>query len=332
MHRVKNIGLVLETKEDALKTNLDLDWLLHWREEGEIEAIRQAIEKLGFHTLILGTPEHFCQNLDSLKNKVDFIFNLSVGFMSRFRQAKACMLYELTQIPYSGADPYSRLVCQNKQLLKSFLDKLNIPSPSWVYIDNMSTIENTLFPSFPLIVKPSCEGTSVGIYKESLVQNNKDLKDRIQFILEELRMSVVVEQFISGREFKVCFIGNEEIRFKGIMEDVLEDGSSLKDNFLFIHAKKEMTFSKKRMDVDDALFTGLMKDANRIYQHFLPLDYGVFDLRMDAGSNPYFIEFNADASLHPDRSLAQCCKLNNIPFDAMIEMILCNSLERWGIA
>lgn len=331
MKNVKTIGIVLETVEDAKALGLDLDLLVHWREDDEVAQIRTAIEDLGFDTLILGTPKQFCENYAILKGKVDFIFNLSVGFITRFRQAMGPMFYELINIPYSGADPYTKLVGQNKHLMKSFLDKLKIPTPAWEYIDHIEQMDSTNFPDFPLIVKPSCEGTSVGINSDSVVYNITDLRLRVRYILEEIKMSALVESFVVGKEMKYCAIGNQELLFQGLIEDVMADGSSLEDKFLFMHAKKESSFSKRHVDISAAQFASLVSNCNRLYRSFTPLDYGVIDIRMNRASELFIIEFNADASLHPDRTLAQTCKLNGVSYAQMIQMILQSSFDRYGI-
>ncbi len=330
-NNVKNIGLLFETIDDAKLAGDDLNNLIHWREPNEIASIRSAIEKLGFTTTLIGTPAFFARNSYKYISKIDFIFNISCGFNTRFRQANGCAICELLGLPYSGADPYTKISGQNKHIMKSFLNQLNVPTPEWTYIDNIDIFEKLKLPDFPLIVKPTCEGTSVGIFKHSVVNNFKELKKSVKYVLYDLGWPALIERFISGREFKVGQIGNKKIKFTGLLENTLSDGNPLREKFLYLNAKKESSFTKIRRNESAKEFTNLIRDCRYVYNHFLPLDYGVFDIRMDETGNFYFLEFNTDASLHPDRTLSHCCQLNDISFDQMIALILESAFERWNL-
>src|SRR5574339_572753 len=151
---VQSIGVVLEQLEDAKAVGRPLSELYHWREPEEIEAVTQALRSHGFSVTLLGTPANLCTNIDKTRAEVDFIFNISVGFITRFRMSQGPALYELLQIPYSGADPYSKMVSQNKQLTKALLDRLGIPTPPWAFLQSIDDLPAADLLSFPMIVKP----------------------------------------------------------------------------------------------------------------------------------------------------------------------------------
>lgn len=337
--RVKTIGIVLETRDDAIEAagsvyqdeRINIDDMYHWREPNEIDAIAGAIKKLGFDVKLIGTPGNLAYNLRFLESQIDFIFNLSVGFRKRFRLALGPSLYETAGIPYSGADPYTKMISQNKHLMKSFWDKMGIPTPPWVYVDRQTALEDLVLPDFPLIVKPAYEGSSIGIKANAVSYNRQDTISKIGSILEDLNMPVIVEKFITGRELKVGIIGNKGDRFIGMIEDVKRDGSSLKNDFIYFNAKTYGMYYKVRRDINKPEFKPLKQHCQSVYDMFLPCDYGTFDVRMDENGNHYFLEFNADATLHPERTLSQCCKLSGVDFDKMIAGILKTSFERWGL-
>ena len=328
MRKMKNIGIVLETKADALKTGLPLDQLYHWREPGEIAAITGAIKELGFTPIILGTPEDLAARPAS---GIDFIFNLSVGFVNRYRLAAGPALYSLLKIPYSGADPYTKMMSQHKHAMKSFWDKLGIPTPEWAYIHTPSDVRTASLPPFPLILKPAYEGSSIGIDENSVIHSKKHLLAKAEELFSRLNMPMIVERFIAGRECKVGIIGNDETEFSGIIEDIGPDGRGLGEEMLYFRAKKAGTYSKRTLAAGDKLSKRILKDARRIYELFRPVDYGTMDMRVDDRGRHYFLEFNADATLHPQRTLAQCCALNGVDYRTMIGKILTASFRRWEI-
>jgi len=330
--RVKNIGVILETREDAEKVNpYNVYDQYHWREPKEIEAIVQAVKNLGFHTEILGTPRKMGLDLDKFKHRIDFILNLSVGFKERFRIALAPSLFEIAGLPYTGGDPYTKIVCQNKNLMKALLDKLNIPTPPWTHVNFNADVKTLSYPELPVIVKPMYEGSSIGLKPGSVCYQKRHMFEMIHSIRKNLSMPVIVEKFIKGREFKVGFIGNDHIYFKGMLEDVLQDGAPLKEHFLYFNAKTYGYLKKVPRDISLPDYHKILEHCKIIYDMFKPSDYGVFDIRVDEYGQHYFTEFNEDATLHPDRTLTKCCELNGLEFQDMIRLILQSSFERWGI-
>ena len=325
----------METRDDAEQEGIKLDLLYHWREPQEIEAITEALRSLGFEVTVLGTPSTVCRSLPKLRGQVDFIVNLSVGFRSRFRLSLGPSLYHLWGIPYWGADPYTKMVSQNKHLMKSFLDKMGIPTPDWIYLHDLQDLmrlDLSRCPEFPLMVKPAFEGSSIGIGGDALVTDEEQLRDRVKQLFCEVGLPVIVERFIVGRELKVGFVGNERLDFIGAIEDLKEDGTALGGEFLFFDAKTKGTYAKIRRDLDEPGLKPVIDDCLRIHRMFLPMDYGTFDLRLDEAGRHYFLEFNADATLHPGRTLARCAELNGVNYHELIRRILAVSFERWGIA
>lgn len=330
--KVKTIGVALETKEDAKKSGvIDLNFAYHWREAEEIKKIVNAIEAAGFSVVLIGSPEKLILEVEKFRNKIDFIFNLSVGFVTRYRLSRGPNLYSLLGIPYSGADPYTKMVSQNKHLMKSLWDKIGIPTPKWVYIHSVDEIENMRYPKFPLIVKPAYEGSSIGLDKDSVVSNYKDLFNRAKDLFAKLKMPVIVEHFIEGKEFKVGIIGNEEKEFVGVIEDISAETKRLGNEFLHFNAKHTGQYKKRRISSEKIEDSSLIEDSLKIYKLFIPIDYGVIDARVDEKGQHYFIEFNADATLHPKRTLASCCSLHGVSYNEMIQKILKTSFQRWNI-
>ncbi len=327
---IKTIGLVLEQEEDARRIGVPMEHLAHWRDEGEIEAIKSALEVMGYQVIILGTPKNILKNkLDVIKS-IDFIFNLSVGFQSRFRLAEGPLLFELLDIPYSGADPYTKLTTQNKHKFKAFMDKIGISTPDWVYISTPEDLSHMTLPDFPLIIKPAFEGTSIGIYKQNKVNSFDELKAATVTLYNQLKMPMVIEQFISGRELKLGMIGHKNKEFY-LLEDVKEDGSSLGHDFLYYDIKEHRVYNKAFRDINKEQYKELKDMCEKVYDLYEPIDFGSFDIRCDLEGHYYIIEFNTDATLHPQKTLSMCCKLSGVSHQELIEKIMQSALERWGL-
>lgn len=335
--KVKTIGIVYESKDDALKAastiikkeHVNIDVMYHWRDKEEIEAVATALKRMGFEVRLLGTPEDVVNNINIIKKQVDFIFNLSSGFRQRFRMSKVPAICEAAGISYSGADPYTKMICQNKHLMKSFWDKLNIPTPPWAFIEDISKLKRFETSHYPLIIKPSNESNSIGINANAVVYNKDELISKVEAIYSTLNQPLLIEKFIAGREYKVFIIGNKREKFIGMIEYLTGKGTPLNSEFIYFNAKLNGDYREVKRDINSNEYRQIKSQCEAIYDMFLPLDYGSFDIRVDESGNHYFLELNADVSLHPKKAMAKCCELGGIDYDSMIRRILKSALERW---
>ncbi len=65
--------------------------------------------------------------------------------------------------------------------------------------------------SYPLIAKPSREDASLGISPESVVGSWNALVRRVEFLKQNYRQPVLIEEFIDGREINVTILGAERL-------------------------------------------------------------------------------------------------------------------------
>jgi D-alanine-D-alanine ligase len=61
---------------------------------------------------------------------------------------------------------------------------------------------------FPLFVKPSREGTGMGVSAESVVHDESQLRRRLRHTFERYDQPALVERYIEGREVTVGVVGN----------------------------------------------------------------------------------------------------------------------------
>ena len=82
--------------------------------------------------------------------------------------------------------------------------------PAYALINSLDEIEKeTQDLKYPLFVKPAHAGDSRGIDEHSLVHNKKELINKCASIIEE-HSSLLVEEYISGREFTVLVAANAD--------------------------------------------------------------------------------------------------------------------------
>ena len=124
-------------------------------------------------------------------------------------------LLQLARIPFVGCDTFSSAACMDKITTNITLKYAGIKKAKFAFITKnyfysnkekcIEYIEKTL-PFFPLFVKPSNAGSSVGISK---VYSQDDLIKSIETaLLEDNR--VLIEEGINGQEVECAVLGNDD--------------------------------------------------------------------------------------------------------------------------
>ena len=86
------------------------------------------------------------------------------GEISRNRLALVPAICESMNVKFLGADVYNRIICQDKNLCKTFAKRFNILSPNSILIYDENDISLIKSLKLPLVVKPNYEGSSIGAY------------------------------------------------------------------------------------------------------------------------------------------------------------------------
>lgn len=152
-------------------------------------------------------------SFDEIKKYIDIIYLALHG-----SYAEDGLIYGLLfmySIPYVGASIFSCALSHNKYMHNIFLkaNKINAIDSFLVYPhdDIEKKIKEILIEySFPLIIKPNEEGSSLGV---SLVKNEKELYDGIlyaQKINPQRKQLVLVQKKIDGKEFSCILIQKNE--------------------------------------------------------------------------------------------------------------------------
>lgn len=109
--------------------------------------------------------------------------------------------FDLFGIPYTGTGYLSSAIAMDKGLTKQFFRASGVPTPGGVSLHRKNHTTNPASSGLklPLVVKPCCGGSSVGVYiARTQEEYEKALTDAFAYEKE-----VIVEEYIEGREFSV---------------------------------------------------------------------------------------------------------------------------------
>ena len=164
-------------------------------------------------------------NIIEYLKKLDVIFPVLHGLYGEDGTIQG--LFELLKIPYVGCKVLGSSVAMDKVYAKIVFDKAKIKQANYEYIrkdnneyiyvdsefnekryklkDICKEIEKNL--KFPLFVKPSNSGSSVGINKAN---NIEELEDYIEYA-SKYDKKILIEENIIGKEIECSVLGNEDV-------------------------------------------------------------------------------------------------------------------------
>lgn len=111
-------------------------------------------------------------------------------------------LLECAGIPYTGSGVLSSALAMDKVASRRVFDEAGIETPRWTVYRGPADLARI---GFPLVVKPSREGSSLGI---SLVRDEKQFQPALD-VAGKLHGVVLIEEFVAGREIEVAVLDGE---------------------------------------------------------------------------------------------------------------------------
>jgi D-alanine-D-alanine ligase len=262
--------------------------------------------------------------------KPEIVFNLLEEFdgIVTYDQHVVAFL-ELLRQPYTGCNPRGLLLARDKPLCKQLLSYHRIPSPNFVVARRATKLKIPSKLKYPLFVKSATEDASLGIAQASIVEDAAKLRERVEFVHDQVHSDALIEEYIEGREVYVGMIGNDRITRLPLWE--MEFGS-LGDKSATIatrkvkwdkryQAKHGIT-TREAKDLPPAVVARLDKLSRRIFRALGLSGYARMDFRVTPAGDVYVLEANPNPNLAADEDLAQAALAAEIAYPELLERIL----------
>ncbi|NSW53763.1 MAG: hypothetical protein HPY85_14775 [Anaerolineae bacterium] len=173
--------------------------------ESTVNALVNALREGGHQADFLEGDINFYDNVR--KFKPDICFNICEGHFGDAREAQVPAMLEMLRIPYTGSKVLTLALSLDKPATKRILHWHELPTPRFQVFERVGEPLNDDM-AFPLFVKPSREGTGMGVSGQSIVNNETEMRAQIAIIIKRYQEPVLVEQYIEGREVTVGVVGN----------------------------------------------------------------------------------------------------------------------------
>ena len=266
-----------------------------------IDTIVRSLEALG-HTV---RPVEATPDLPRwfLSHRVDLVFNIAEGMHGEHRESQVPAILESLKIPFTGSNSITLALALDKAKTKQILASEGIPTPRWQLFPMPTTTLNSQL-EFPLIVKPNREGSSKGIWRESVVVDEASLSRQVAHVYERYRQEVLVEEFIAGTELTVGIIGQEALP---VLEINFEPCQS-SGEFFYSWRMKEFQGDAARglaptlhcpARLDAATTARVQATALKAHRALGCMDFSRTDIRLRTDGTPFVLEVNPLPGLSP---------------------------------
>jgi D-alanine-D-alanine ligase len=319
-----------------------------------IQAICTALETGGHRATFLEGNLSLVETLPRLKP--DICFNICEGHWGDSRESHVPAILEMLRIPYTGSGVLTLALTLDKPMTKRVLTFHELPTPNFQVFERADEpLDEDM--RFPLFIKPSREGTGMGVSRQSIVHDEPELQIRLAEQLARYQQPILVEHFVRGREITVGVLGDlrppvarrmpDDNRAKRILEG-LRFLPPLEVDFRAYPASEGGVYTHRMKTewADDfhylcpaplpgELVQRLNWLAAAVFRVTGCLDVARVDFRLDADDNdrPYILEVNPLPGLNPTVSdLVLEAQAIGMTYAELINAILEHALARAGIA
>ena len=286
-----------------------------------VKKVAVALEKGGHNVEIIDGNMDVVENIRNFLPKVQdgekfgIVFNMAYGIQGESRYTHVPAMLEMLGIPYVGSSPSGHALALDKVITKIILQRNNIPTPDfWVFSSKNESMDDV---EFPVIVKPKMESVSFGL---KVVNNIPDLKEAVDFIVNEFNQQALVEKFIRGREFAVGLLGNDPVEAFSVLEIDLEGDP---DAIQTVDDKKHKP--KRKIcpaDISPELTKEMQELSINVFKVLGLRDFSRVDIRLSEDNKIYILEVNSMASLGASGSYVKAAEVMGYDFDALANRML----------
>ena len=263
---------------------------------GQVKALRPDWKKNFFGPHVL-----------SLCQQADVVFMGLHGEDGENGKIQAC--FDLMGITYTGTDYVSSALAMDKGLAKELFIYNKIPTPEGITLK--SGEEETVKVPYPCIVKSCKGGSSIGVV---IAKNDAEYeaakKEAFKYDNE-----VVIEQYITGREFSVCVMDGKALPVIEIAP--LKGFYDYKNKY---QAGSTVETCPAQIPEEKAVEMQML--AEKVFQVLRLKCYARMDFMMSETGDLYCLEANTLPGMTPMSLIPQEARAIGMEFDDLCQWII----------
>ncbi len=312
------------------------DDLHHWEdprmEKYQTEQdVKTALLKLGHEVEVVGVYDDLAPIRKTIEGfKPHIAFNLIEDFAGEGTFDYYVVSYlEMINVAYTGCNPRGLLLARDKALSKKLLTYHRINVPRFDVFPRRRKFKVSARLRYPVIVKSLMEEGSVGIAQASYVENENQLRDRVNLIHEKTQGDAIAEQYIDGRELYITVVGDAKLDVYPFRELVFKYVDEGLPKMATYSVKWDYDY-RERWGIDYQFARNLSAEVaeripklcKRIYRILGLSGYARFDLRLQGDGQIYVLEANPNPAIAEFDDCALSAEKAGIKYPELIQRII----------
>lgn len=277
----------------------------------EIEKVSELVPDIEAIKKARGTnPDvFFGENIIELCSYADVVFMALHGENGENGRLQAA--FDLLGIKYTGSGYLGCAVSMHKNLTKQMFKAFGVPTPLGKMLTKGEKASFSDFGGKKVVVKPCCGGSSIGVFIADNEENFQNALDEA-FKFED---EILVEEYISGREFSVGVLGEtplpaiEIIPREGFYDYKNKYQADLTIEVCPAEITKEQSLKMQKAALDAFKVLGLS-------------GYARMDFLLDENNDIYCLEANSLPGMTPTSLLPQEAQAVGISYNELCEKII----------
>jgi D-alanine-D-alanine ligase len=293
--------------------------------------VKMALLRLGHEVRVVGVYDELAEIRHNIEDwNPHIVFNLLEDFAGNSAFDYYVVSYlELLNTAYTGSNPRGLLLARDKALSKKLLTYHHINVPDFQVFPIQRKVGRLRKLPFPMIVKSLTEEGSVGIAQASYVENEEQLRERVQMLHEKMKGDVIAEQYIAGRELYITVIGNKQLEVLPIRELVFDKVDEGLPRMATYKVKWDYEY-RERWGIDYIFARNLpagmperiTKICKRAYRILDLNGYARFDLRITPDNEISMLEANPNPAIASNDESAYAAEKAGMSYDQLIQRII----------
>ncbi|MGL9688650.1 MAG: D-alanine--D-alanine ligase [Wolbachia sp.] len=171
------------------------------------KAVKKALDSLSYNTIEIDVDSGIVEKLKKINPDLAFI-----ALHGPYGE-DGCIqgLLEILGIKYTHSGVMASAIAMDKAMSKHMLRSLGIDTPKGYIISREDILKNNIKIEYPYVLKPTNEGSSIGVHIIFSHDDYLKLKDNSFTIMEKM----IIEEYIPGEELHTAVLLDEAI---GTME------------------------------------------------------------------------------------------------------------------
>lgn len=285
--------------------------------------IAKYVMGMGIDVVCLPCDEEIANNLK--KHRPEMVLNLVDSVRGQATLGASIIgLYEILNLPYTGAGTLGWSLGTNKYLMYKLLESSGVPVPNHqLFTSHTESIDHSL--RYPLFPKLNNEHSSIGVDDDSICRNEKELRTKLKYLIERYKQPILVDEFIAGIEVTASVLDGSNIKVYCVQRKTNNETEG-----------DVVTFNKKWKSWSNIEYIKYEQDnlkeyVKKTFDVLKMSDYARIDLRIDAAGRIYVIDPNCNPFFGPPKethaTYSIILDMYGVDFAETLKRIFINTME-----